>query len=762
MSEFRIIGQSVPRHDAWDKVAARTRYAAEWSMPGMLHSKIKRSAHPSARLVRVDTSKAEALPGVVAVLTAKDVPNNTLWTDVPGQTTAVGRLRSAMNVLADGRVRFQGEPIALVAAETEEIAQAAVDLIEVEYELLPGVYEQKKALEPGAPPVHESGNALSSWRIRRGDMEKGFAEADVIVEREYRTSWQEHAYLEPDAGVAWIDADGVLCIRYATQVIEHYRGVAKVLGLPENKVRTIGTYVGGGFGGREDVILELYIGLLAMHTGRPVKMVWSREEAIMARTKRHPYWMRYKTGAKKTGEITAQEVELISDSGAYAYLSPLVLMYSTVNACGPYDVPNVKVDATSAYTNNVPSSAFRGFGAPQPCFAYESQMDEVARALGMDPAEFRAKNWLKQGEMFAVGQKAETYIALPECTEKALELLGPTPAPSAPHCKVGRGIACEMGAYGRIVWLKDWSSAWAGFETDGSLTIRCGVPDVGGGQAASLCQIASEVLGVPLGRISVHISDSALTPLAGTTTASRQLSMSGNAILKASRELFELMAPVAAQVLGTEVSDLATADGFVYVKSQPERRLSHADWVSACARAGVPRGQLSVYQTPGGEPWSEETGQGQVFRDFTYGTHAAYVEVDTETGRLKVLKYVAVHDVGQCINQQSVEGQIHGASVQGLGYAIWENLVIEEGYSKAIDFHTYLVPTVKDLPDVEAGVLEVSPGVGPFGARGIGEPPILPPPAVISNAICDATGVRVSEQPFTPERVLRCLRGAGK
>lgn len=760
--QYRIVGKAVPRHDARDKAAARTLYAAEWSMPGMLHGKVLRSAHPSARLVKVDTSRAAALPGVAAVLTAKDVPHNRLSTDVPGQTTKVGRLQAWMTVLAEGRVRYHGEPIALVAAETEEIALAALDLIDVEYELLPGVYDPDAALQPGAPLVHESGNHLTSWRLRHGDVETGFAAADRVIEGEYRTSWQEHAYLELDAGVAWYDADGVLCIRYATQVIEHYRDVARVLGLPENKVRVIGTYVGGGFGGREDITLELLLGVLVYYCGRPVQMIWSREETLLARTKRHPYRLRYRTGVKDDGEITAQTVELVSDSGAYAYLSPLVLMYTTVDACGPYRIPHVRVDGTTAYTNNVPSSAFRGFGAPQACFGYESHMDAVARAIGIDPVRFRAKNWLQQGDAMAVGQQAETYVALPECTEKALELLGPLlPKPSAPHCRVGRGIACEMASYGRIVWLKDWSSAWVGLEMDGSATIRCGVPDVGGGQAASLCQITAEVLGVPLERISVHISDSALTPLAGTTTATRQLSMSGNAVLKACRELLELMLPVAAVELDAAAADLVSADGYVFVRQDPQRRLSHAEWTALCARAGVPRGHLAVYQTPGGEPWSEETGQGKVFPDFTYGTHAADVEVDLDTGKVRILRYVAVHDVGRVINPQSVEGQIQGGAVQGLGYALWENFVTQDGYNQAINLHTYLIPTALDVPDVEPGVLEIGPGTGPFGARGIGEPPVCPPPATIANAVADATGVRLTAQPFTPERVLRALRAAG-
>ena len=332
--------------------------------------------------------------------------------------------------------------------------------------------------------------------------------------------------------------------------------MAEVLQVPQNRVRVIGAYLGGGFGGKEDVTVEVYLGLLALKTGRPVKMVWTRQESLLARAKRHSYRMRYRTGAAASGEIVAQQIELLGDAGAYAYLSALVLLYSTVTAAGPYRVPNVEVQARVAYTNNPPTSAMRGFGGMQTVFAYESQMDRVARALGLGPIEVRRVNALRRGDSLPVGQVIETHVALPELCERAWTALEPPTPPRAPHVRVGRGLACNLQPYGRIVWLHDWSSAWVGFEMDASLVVRCGVPDVGGGQASSLCQIAAEVLGVSLDRVSVHISDSALTPLAGTTTASRQLYMSGNAVLKASRELRDQLLGVAAAMLDADAAML--------------------------------------------------------------------------------------------------------------------------------------------------------------------------------------------------------------
>lgn len=752
---LRVVGRAVPRHDARDKVVAATAYAADWAMPGMLHAFVLRSPYASARIVRLDTARAAAMPGVAAVLTARDVPRNALSTDVPGQTTTVGPLRATLHVLAEGRVRHQGEPVALVAAETLEQARAAAEAVEVEYEPQPGVFGAEAALAPGAPKVHDSGNLLARWRIARGDLPAGFARAAVVVEGEYVTQLVDAAYLEPESGVAWIDSDGVITIRLSTQVIEHFRDVAEVLDVPQNRVRVIGTYLGGGFGGKEDVTVEVYLGLLALRTGRPVKMVWTRQESLLSRAKRHPYRLRYRTGALATGEIVAQEIDLLADSGAYAYLSALVLLYSAVTAAGPYRAPVVSVTARVAYTNNPPTSAMRGFGAMQTVFGYESQMHRVARALGLDPVRVRQVNALRRGDSLPVGQVMETHVALPELCERAWAALGSPTPPRAPQMKVGRGLACNLQPYGRIVWLHDWSSAWIGFEMDGSLVVRCGCPDVGGGQASSLCQIASEILGVPLERIAVHVSDSALTPLAGTTTASRQLYMSGNAVLKAARELREPLLAVAARMLDADASALEMSDG--EVRAADGRTLALRALLAQCARAGVPRSHLGVYHAPAGEPVDLDAGAGKVFPDYTFGAHAAEVEVDTETGAVRVLRYAAAHDVGRAINPQSVEGQIQGGAVQGLGYGLMEEVVVEEGINLTTSFASYLIPSAADVPDVQAIVVESGEGLGPFNARGIGEPPIGPPAAAIANAIEDATGARVTRLPITAERVARAL-----
>jgi CO/xanthine dehydrogenase Mo-binding subunit len=752
---FSAVGRPIPRHDAWDKVQAQTLYAADWQMAGMLHGAVLRSLYPCARIGRIDTKAAVALPGVAAVLTARDVARNILWTDVPGQTSAVGPLRARIQVLADDTVRYQGEAVALVAAETPEIAQHALELIEVDYEPAPGVFDPEDALAPGAPPVHPEGNLLARWQVRRGDVQSALARADVVVEQAYRCQFIDHAYIEPEAGVAWVDADGMLVIRVSTQVIEHFRDVADVLELPHNKVRVIGAYVGGGFGGKEDVTVEVFLGLLAWRTRRPVRMVWSRQESLLARPKRHPFRMRYRTGATRDGDIIAQAVDLLADSGAYAYLSALVLMYATVTAAGPYRIPHVAIDARVAYTNNPPTSAMRGFGGMQTVLGYESQMDLVARRLGMDPLALRARNALRRGDHLPIGQELDTYVAVTDAAERAWAALGQRRTPSSDHHRVGRGLACNLQPYGRIVWLHDWASAWVGFEMDGTVAVRIGVPDVGGGQASSLCQIAGEVLGVNVDRVSVHIADSALTPLAGTTTATRQLYMSGNAVLTTARQLRQQIIGVAAQMLETPADQVDLRGGMAIAADG--RQIPLAGIMKECARVGVSRSSLGVYHAPAGDPIDLERGGGRVFPDFTFGAHAVEVEVDVETGGVSVLRHVACHDVGRAINPQSVEGQIQGGAVMGIGYGLMEEIVVDHGVNVSTNLATYLIPTSLDVPDVEAIILESGDGKGPFGARGIGEPPIGPPAAAIANAIHDAVGARITELPITPERVARAL-----
>jgi len=763
VAPMHVVGRPLAHHDFIDKVKGSITYAADWELPGMLYARIVRATVPSGRIVSVDTDKARSIRGVAAIVTAEDVPSNQLVERASG---GLGELLVAMPVLAHDRVRFAGEPIVLIAAETQQIADDAAELVQIEYEELPGVFDPEAALLADAPLVHDEGNVLVSWHIQRGDAQAALEGADVVIEGEYRTQHVEHAYLEPEAGVGWIEND-VITLRVSTQIIEHATEIAEILALPANKVRVIAAYMGGGFGGKEDMTVEPYLALLVWKSRRPVRMIWNRQESVLASTKRHPFVMRYKTGATKDGHIVAQDVDIIGDAGAYPFLSARIMFAGAALSCGPYFTPNVAVRSRAVFTNNVPTSAFRGFGAMQVTLGYESQMDRLAETLGMDKVEVRRRNFLHKGDLIPTGETLDTAVAVEETLRRALARLGDKSVPSGPLKRVGRGFGCNMQPYGRTIWFRDRSSAWLSLQADGTLLIRSGVTDFGAGQAASLCQIAAEILGVPLERISVYIGDTALTPPAGGTFATRQLYMSGNAVMKAALSLRERIVPVAADALGCAVADVEFEDGRVIPATSPgegagnPEGISLGELVRLCEARSVDPTVLFVFHAEANHRgFDPATGQGGSFPDYTYGTHAAEVEVDLETGEVQVLKYAACHDVGRAINPLRVEGQIQGGAMQGLGYALMEEIVLDEGRIASSLFANYLIPTSDDMPDVMVDIVESGEGKGPMNARGIGEPPIGNSAPTIANAIADAIGCRPTRLPITPERVLDLIEAA--
>jgi CO/xanthine dehydrogenase Mo-binding subunit len=504
--------------------------------------------------------------------------------------------------------------------------------------------------------------------------------------------------------------------------------------------------------------VEPYLALAVWRTRRPVRMLWTRQESLLARPKRHRMRMRYRTAARNDGTILGQDIEITADAGAYAYLSALVLLYASVHACGPYKTGAVRLRARCAYTNNPPTSAFRGFGGMQVVFGYESQMDLLARRLGMSPAQIRRRNALSRGDVLPVGQPIETEVQLAETIDAVISRAGPKASPSGPRKATGRGIASNMQSYGRLTWLNDSAAAWIGFQLDGSLSVRCAVPDIGGGQASSLAQIASEVLAVPMEAITVHFGDSALNPLAGTTTATRQLLMSGNAVYEASVQLRQQILDAVAARTARPAGGLRLEPGRIVGQGV---EVSLGDALQTCRRANVPIEALGTFFGPKGTPVVRNLRTERVFPDFTFGTHLCDLEVDLDTGQVTLLRYIAAHDVGRAINPRSVAGQISGGVVQGLGMALLEEVVVEEGVNVTGGFFQYLIPTATDVPDIEVVVLESGEGMGPFGARGIGEPPIGPPLAAVASAIHDALGSRPTVLPITPERVLACADAAG-
>lgn len=753
--QFNQLGHPLARTDAPSKVTGKTMYAGDFTMPRMLHVKVVRANVASALLRNLDVSAARALDGVVCVLTAAELPDRMAATDIPGQT-GQKRLNTDQQILVKERVRYFGEPIALIAANSRDIAEQAATLVKFELEPLLGVYDPELAMRPGAPILQGTSNIVAEHTVKKGDVDAGFAAADFIVQNTFKTPFQEHAFLEPEVGLAWIDENDVINIKVTTQVIEHFRSIAEAVGVPHNKVRIQGALVGGGFGGKEDLTVEVYLALLARHTRRPVRIEYSREDSFVGHGKRHPFTLTYRTGVTKDGKITALDVRAIADSGAYVYLSPYVLLYCAVAAPGPYRIDNLFVHARAVATNNMYTSAFRGFGAMQACVAYEQQMDEVAKHIGMDRLEFRRRNFLKTGDPISTGFVPPSEIWTEKCMEQAWAALG-EPTPSSGSLKIGRGIAAYQQSYGRLTFLHDTSEAWVGIEMDGTVVIRSGVTDIGAGQVSALGQIVAEVLGVTLENVVIYNSDSAVTPLAGTSTATRGLYMSGNAAKKAAEVLRDRLAQRAAKIFGVEPDQIALAFNKVYPVDNGDRSMPLAELVKLCAAEGVHRSELSIFRAPFTNRLDPETGQGQAHPDYVYGAHAIEVSVDTDTGEIRVLKSIAAHDVGQCVNRAAVEGQIEGGTQNGQGYALSEEMLYEEGRLMTPSLSEYLMPTSMDMPKVQCILLESRSGLGPFGAKGIGEPALTPVAPAIANAVADALGIRIFELPITPERVIKAL-----
>ncbi len=732
------IGQSIPRIDAHDKVTGKALYSGDLVRPDMLHMKILFAGHPHARVVRIDTSAAEALPGVVAVYTAADVPVNEYGLQKKDQPVLCGPaplsdsgMERAKGAVRGDIVRFEGDQVAAIIAETEEIAAHARSLIQVEYEDLPAVYDPVEAMQPGAPLVHPElgdSNVCVHYKIRKGDVEAGFAEADVIVEGEYRTPWQEHAYLQPEAGLAYLDEEGRVTVECGGQWTHADRaGIAHALGLPEEQVRVIYPAIGGAFGGREDLSVQIVLSLAAMKLKRPVKIIWSRQESIIGHGKRHPITLKARWGATKDGKLAAAEMEIIADGGAYMYTTNKVLGNATITCTGPYFIPNVKVDTYGVYTNNVPSAAFRGFGAPQALWMAELQMDKLAEKLGLDPVEFRHRNALREGDTLGVGTPAPGRVSIVECIEAARDRFGwlgkqPSGAGSRSSVARGRGFAAGFKNVGFSFGYQE--NSWARIELHGKDEIEHAVlwhasAEVGQGTHTVMVQMAAEALGIPPAKITLVTSDSATMGNPGSVSASRMTFMAGNAIRGAAAAALK--------------------------KWKTEERPAIAEY---------------TYLAPKTQPFDPETGRSTPNFSYAYAAQAVEVEVDLETGFVKLLRVVSADDVGKAINPDLVVGQIEGGVVQAQGYAMLEELKVREGRILSDQLSTYLIPTIMDIPDsVDSVIVEVAEPNGPFGARGLGELPFLPLAPAIAAAVHDATGVWFNEFPLTPERV---LRGLGK
>ena len=728
MVPHNTVGKSVPRVDARGKVTGETLYSGDLTMPDMLHMKILFSDRPHARVLSIDTGKAEAAPGVVAVYTAKDVPVNEYglqWQDQP-VLCGPGSSKPGTDV-----VRFVGDQVAAVVAQTEAQAAAAAKLIQVEYENLPVVTDPIEAMKPDSPRVHEhisDSNICVHYKIRKGDVEEAFTQTHVIVESEYRTPVQEHAYLQPEAGLAYLDEDGRITIACGGQwTHEDRHQVAHALGMANEEIRIIYPAIGGAFGGREDMSVQIVLALATWKLKKPVKIVWSRHESMIGHGKRHASVVRAKWGATKDGKVIAIENELIGDGGAYMYTSNKVLGNSTITSTGPYNIPNVKTDVYGVYTNHVPGAAFRGFGAPQALFMAEMQMNKLAEKLGMDPVEFRLKNALKDGDPMGVGTPSPSPVTVIQCIEAARERFSwkdegrkRKDETRSSHIKRGRGFAAGFKNVGFSFGYQE--NCWAKVEIHGNGEIERVIlhhagAEVGQGTHTVMVQMAAEAVGVPFEKVQLIASDSATMENSGSVSASRMTFMSGNAIRGAAEVALK--------------------------KWEAEERPAIGEF---------------KYLAPRTNQFQPETGYSTPNFAYAFVAQAVEVEVDTETGHVSVKRFVSADDVGQAINPALVEGQVEGAVVQAQGYALMEDWKTKDGHVLTDQLSTYLIPTIWDIPEkVETVMVEVPDPNGPWGARGLGELPFLPVAPAIGAAIHDATGVWVDEFPFTPERVLRAL-----
>ncbi len=758
------VGQSITRVDAVEKLTGRWVYGADFRLPGMLVGKALRSPYPHARILNIDISQARRVPGVRAAITGKDAPylHGSAIKDEP--------------FLAQDKVRYAGEPVAAVAATDEESAEEAVELIRVEYEELPAVFDPLEAMRPGAMLIHEAlgsyeyepifspcpgTNIANHAKIRREDVDRGFRESDEVFEDVFTTQYVQHAPLEPHAAIAQLAGSGRVVIWTNTQAPYNIlRDMAHALKLPQNRVRVIGMPLGGGFGSKLYPRLEPLAIALAMHAGgKPVKITYTREEEFSASVTKHPTHLTFKTGIKRDGTLVARKITAVFNTGGYADTGPLVSRNGCVSGTGPYRIPHVWVDSCCIYANSPRGGAFRGYGVPQLSWAHESQMDMMAHRLGINPLELRLRNLFEVGDTTCTGEMLRQSVGIRETLARAVETSGyGKPAPRSERSKLVRGQG--LAAVHKLTYTPTTSTAVVKLNQDGSVTLLTSSVELGQGACTVLSQLLAGRLGVPLERVSVTTPDTDYTPYDQSTSGSRTVFHMGNAALKAADDIMRQLCELAAPILDVPADSLECRDGAVRVKGQPDRRKTFAEVIRARhgARGTSVQGR-GTFTPPEAVPPDKETGQSpKVSAFWMYATHVADVEVDLETGRVKVLRMVAAHGGGKAINPAGVEAQSEGGVAQGLGATLSEELLVQDGVVLNPSFVEYKIPTTLDVPEIVPIIVEAPHEDGPYGAKGLAEVVLAPTSAAVANALFHATGVRISDLPITPEKVLRGLR----
>jgi CO/xanthine dehydrogenase Mo-binding subunit len=739
------------RNDAVAKATGRTKYTDDLKFDNMLHAVPVYADHVHARLLSVHTDDAEKADGVVRVLTARDVPG----------TNRFGQIVRDFRIFADDKIRYHGDVVALVVARTRDQAIRASALVRVNADPLPPILDPEAALMEGSPLVHEEfgTNVINTHRVRRGNIDEGFRSSDLVIEEHFETQFVEHAYMEPEVSVSRVRDDGVIEVFGSMQhPFSTRRFVCALLGVPLSEVEVIGTPMGGGFGGKDDTaaIVSARAALAAKLTGQPVKIMYRRDWSIRESYKRHPYRVAYKMGVSRDGKINAVQCRIVADGGAYCSVTPWVTWRSTVQCCGPYDVPNVHCDTVGVYTNNVVAGAMRGFGSPQMNFVVDSMIESVAQRLNIPALDIRRRNMVRQGSVTITGQALDDHaVAMGQVLDTVVKEFDYEA--KLARCTRGKGDADEQYGVGLAMSYRgvslgaegvDFCAAMINVQADGSVVIETGVHENGQGAESAMILLAANELGLRPERIRYRRSSTSVIPDSGTTVASRGTIMGGGAIVRAAGELKGKMAAVAASMLKCSPDGITFGDEHLRTAGDA-LSVSFNAVVTEMFRRKIFPHAFGVFQAPD-VTWDEHNGQGKAYFTWVYGCQAIELTVNRKTGKVKLLNTIAAHDVGRAVNRAMLEGQFFGGMAMGIGYALHEELVLEDGRIKNTNLNTYRIPRSVDLPEMRAVIIENPDPNSPSGAKSIGEPTNELMAPAVANAIYNATGVRHHRLPIRP------------
>ncbi len=750
MKSFRLIGKPLPRIDGFEKVSGRLAYCDDTVLPGMLFGKILRSPYPHAKIANIKTERARSLPGVKAVITATDTPSKKYGLAIADELP-----------LALHKVRYIGDEIAAVAATDEETAEEALDLIEVDYEELPAVFDPADAIKPDSPLIHEANrNIAKRIEVQRGDIEQGFQEADFIFEDQYSTAFFHTAPIETTSCIADVDLSGNIILYMPLQDVgRSLPSIASALDIPTGRIRIVQTHVGGGFGGKNGITPACPISaFLAMRTGKPVRITFTRDEEFIATRPAVPMKIFLKMGVKKDGVITAKYSRILADNGAYSSHGPSICQAAAARFDSVYRQRNLKTEVELVYTNNLPTGAYRGYGANQVAFAVESHLDGLAEQIGMDPIELRLKNASRTGDVSVHGWKIHS-CALEGCIKKASEEIGWGAFRKNKPPNRGMGVAASIHICGlKLPGRYSGSSIEVRIDQSGLVHVLSGEGEVGQGATTLMAQIVAEELGVPMEAVRVPGLDTHSATVGLGAFSSRVTVIAGNAARNAAASAKQKVLETAAEILEAPQSELVMADGRIFVRSSPEGGFSYSEFVAIATRMGrMPLIGLGRFDFQS-ENFDPATLYGDMSPTYSFAAHIVEVEVDPETGVVSLLNYAAAHDSGNIINPLGAGGQVEGGVLQGIGYALMEEVLLSKGKVQNASFMDYKLIKTTGVPPIKTLFIEVEDPVGPFGAKGLGEEVSVPVAPAIANAVYDAIGVRIKDLPITPEKILRALK----